>query len=176
MIPPVAAIVLSKSQFKDAQPDPFYEKRVFLWFPHIFAPAVTIFCAHCGSPNTSTHGAPTKPQGRRVVSMFDTFYIIGYRHSCKGCGKTFMNYDPRTVAKMPLWVQLCFSADLTHRSGIDIQSQKLITALINNCVPVAKVHAIFKELQTSTHTEHEAAYYDKLCAMKKTCLQFCGMQ
>ena len=118
----------------------------------------------------ATHGAPTTPPGRRVISMFDVFYLIGYRHICHQCQKTFMNYDPNTIAKMPLWVQLCFPADLMHRSGMDIQTQKLVTALVNNCVPVAKVHAILKELQTSTHSELEASYYDRLCAIKKTSL------
>ena len=80
---------------------PFIKSRCFSGF-HTFLHLFTIHCGHCGSSNTATHGAPTTPPGRRVISMFDVFYLIGYWHICHQCQKTFMNYDPNTIAKMSL--------------------------------------------------------------------------
>ncbi|KAJ3553058.1 hypothetical protein NP233_g12733 [Leucocoprinus birnbaumii] len=108
---------------KSPLPEDVHEAEFFLWDPMPLCEPDGLRCPNC-STRLTRHSPIKHP--RRVIDLYGSFWVIGYRYHCPSCtnlisGKktvTFCSWDKRILAALPRALALEFPAEFSHRSGI----------------------------------------------------------
>jgi len=101
-------------------PERLFNPQFFLWDPISLQPVIP--CPICSS-TLVCHGVLHSP--RRVVDLYDCYWLIGARYACSACKAhnrqyTFVSWDHKILSSLPKWLMVSFPAVLTHRSGMDV--------------------------------------------------------
>jgi hypothetical protein len=85
-----------------------------LWLPHFFVEK--FHCPSCKHSVLEKNGALVS---HHIVDIDHCFYIVSWAYYCRGgCKSDFHGWSQSLIKSLPAWLQLAFSAVLSHQSGL----------------------------------------------------------
>lgn len=162
IMPPDPVITLRAALMdgKNPSPDVFYYPRIYIFEPHVMYPGIKVACPLCNKES--------KPKGwahspRRIVDMDDCFFLQSRRYECtsESCKHHFTAASStECMQAFPRFIQLCFPALLSKRSGVSVSLLSLISKSVDHGIGPTALAAMVKENHTLRHTVFETQYYN----------------
>jgi hypothetical protein len=150
--------------------------KIFLWFPRIMRPDLNVHCPECGGINTVVQEWSKTCPARRVIGLFENYYIMSRRYRCTDCSGeedskegenryTFMPYDPDVLKYFPESVVSLFPALLSHRSGLDISILNMMHTLMSHWTTAAEIESMQENHWRLLDSKH-LSYLQHICTKK----------
>jgi len=153
--------------------DPFVAELLMmcLWVPELqFLVASPCAEANCGGTlNLDRREFLSNPIARTVYTFGGIYFMFTLRCPCTVCDKRFLLTDPRSIAKLPLDIQLRFPAIYSANAAMDRKMFQLMEILSTQMGPEQIIKA-FGQLVYIGYDEIKAKYLGAYGRMLKSSL------
>jgi hypothetical protein len=180
VIPPEPSVLLRRALKKNQSvyttkkerisPEDYYLPRVFIFLPSAAYPDVKITCPKLDCRTASTNHYHEEWKTRRVIGMFENYYVITKKMKCVKCSKKFMVNNSDVLNALPGDIQLVYKPVHSHRSAIDRDVLKLQLALTDFSVVFSQHAKLLKELHHEEYSRRVKSYMSavvSLCSRKE---------
>ncbi|KAK6974250.1 hypothetical protein R3P38DRAFT_2812166 [Favolaschia claudopus] len=143
--------------------DSLYQRKVFIWMPHLLPGSPDSFKCHCGNILVR-NGYNDDPIARRVRSPASNFFLLTNRWICNprrgipGCGTSFQGSDPHIISQLPAFVQAAFPAYISPRGAVSTFMMSQMVNTFSTRLGPSPFAEMCSELQYKDHAVQEFMY------------------
>lgn len=134
-----------------------YLPEVFIWMPEV-ADIGDVACSitpGCGGKMTLA-GAYDKPAARRIIGLYESIYLMGWRLQCSHCKKRCGTASKSHISNLPYSISINWPFHLTHRSGVTREIVDLTRHLFPNGFGPSNFADLLRANHVRKHNEKES--------------------